>query len=119
MSHAGGTPDSGMRECIERCLDCHRGCLETAPHCLQMGGEHATAAHIGLLLDCAEMCQTSANFMLRGSPFHTHTRGVCAEVCERCAEDCERFGDDQRMRDCATSCRRRAESCRRMAGLAA
>lgn len=103
-----------MRECIQECQTCHTTCLETVTHCLQRGGPHAEAGHIRLLLDCAEICQTSANFMLRGSPFHAATCGVCAEICERCAQDCERLGDDEMMRQCAESCRRCAASCQRM-----
>lgn len=108
-------PSDEMARCIENCQACHGICLETAMHCLGMGGEHAAADHIRLLLDCADICQTSADFMLRGSPLHARTCGVCAEVCERCATDCERFGDDASMKACAELCRRCAESCRRMA----
>ena len=85
-------------------------------HCLQQGGRHAEASHIQLLLDCVDICRTSADFMLRGSDLHTLTCGVCAQVCERCAQDCEQMGDDEMMRRCAEACRRCAESCRRMAG---
>jgi hypothetical protein len=81
-----------------------------------MGGKHAEAAHIRLLLDCAEICATSANIMLRGSDLHGKTCGVCAEVCERCADDCARLADgDGLMTRCADMCRRCAESCRTMA----
>ena len=79
----------------------------------------AEAAHVRLLLDCAEICQTSANFMLRGSDLHMRTCAVCAEVCQRCAESCERMGDDTQMRACAEECRRCADSCHRMATMAA
>ena len=85
-SHATHQMSPEMQQCIQNCMECHRICLETVPHCLQMGGKHAEAAHIRLLLDCAEICQTSANFMIRGSDLHTRTCAVCAEVCERCAE---------------------------------
>jgi hypothetical protein len=105
-----------MRQCIQECQSCHSVCLETVTHCLQKGGAHAEASHIRLLLACVEICQTSANFMLRGSELHTQTCGACAVVCERCAEDCERLGDDEMMRRCAEACRRCAESCRKMAG---
>ncbi|MDX1994083.1 MAG: four-helix bundle copper-binding protein [bacterium] len=109
-----------MHNCIQNCLECHSICLATVAHCLQMGGEHASPMHIGILLDCAEMCQTSANFMLRGSNLHGRTCGVCAEACERCAVDCERLGmGDSQMMACADLCRRCAESCRMMAGMAA
>jgi hypothetical protein len=76
-------------------------------------------AHVRRLLDCADICQASANFMLRGSELHMRTCAVCAEVCERCAESCERLADDPQMRACAEECRRCADSCRRMASMAA
>ena len=105
-----------MQRCIEECTSCHQICIQTVSHCLQMGGKHAEARHIGLLLDCAQICQTSADYMLRGSQFHTRTCAVCAEVCEACAQDCERVDpNDQQMKACADICRRCAESCRRMA----
>jgi hypothetical protein len=78
-----------------------------------MGGAHGGAAHVRLLLDCAEICHTSADFMLRGSDLHPLTCGVCAQVCERCADECERLGaTDPAMKRCAEACRRCAESCR-------
>ncbi|HSH79114.1 MAG TPA: four-helix bundle copper-binding protein [Herpetosiphonaceae bacterium] len=119
MHHTSGQHTSQeMQQCIQNCTDCHRICLETVAYCLRMGGKHAEAAHIRLLLDCAEICQTSANFMIRGSDFHGRTCGVCAEVCEACAQDCEQMGDDAQMRACAEMCRRCAESCRHMATMA-
>ena len=105
-------------------MNCHSICLQTVSYCLQMGGKHADPMHIGLLLDCGEICQTSANFMLRNSPLHGRTCGVCAEVCEQCAQSCEQVlgfansGDDEQVRVCADACRRCAESCRRMAQMA-
>ena len=105
-----------MRRCIENCSDCHSICMETTVHCLGMGGEHASPEHITLLLDCAQICATSADFMLRGSPLHPVICGACAEACERCAADCERLaGGDETMLRCAEICRRCAESCRAMA----
>jgi hypothetical protein len=104
-----------MQECLENCQECHAICTTTAQHCLSMGGKHAEPAHIRLLLDCAQICQTSADFMLRGSDLHPMTCGTCAEVCTRCAESCERIGkDDAHMQKCADMCRRCAASCHQM-----
>ena len=89
-----------MHACIDRCSDCHDVCVATTVHCLTQGGEHASSEHIGALLDCAQACDTSRDFMLRASPLHHHTCGICAEACERCAESCERI-DDEAMRRCA------------------
>jgi len=106
--------DHSMQACIAACTECHAVCLETAMRCLNMGGAHAAPDHIALLLDCADICRTSADFMLRGSARHALTCGVCAEVCAACAEECGRFADDF-MQACAATCRRCAESCREMA----
>lgn len=109
-----------MQHCIRNCLECHGNCLSTIPHCLGMGGDHASPAHITTLMTCAELCQTSANLMLINSPLHGQVCGICAEACERCADECERMANgDTHMLLCAESCRRCAESCREMAAMMA
>jgi hypothetical protein len=105
-----------MERCIQNCTDCAAICEETIVHCLSIGGRHAGPDHIGLLMDCALICTTSAKFMLHRSPFHTRTCDVCAEVCRACAEECERIaGSDRRIQICVEVCRKCAESCRKMA----
>jgi hypothetical protein len=104
-----------MNTCIADCTACHRICMETMAYGLGKGGRYAEAAHIRLLLDCAEICQTSADFMIRGSDLHKATCRVCAEVCARCAESCAAFTGDAQMQRCAETCRRCAECCRQMA----
>ncbi|HUK34035.1 MAG TPA: hypothetical protein VLV86_09010 [Vicinamibacterales bacterium] len=66
------------------------------------------------LLDCADMCATSANFMLRDSTRHRRTCELCAEMCDACAKSCAAFRDDDEMRRCEAECHRCAESCREM-----
>lgn len=110
--------DSAMKQCIEECMDCHASCLEAFANCLSLEGPHKEADHLRLLLDCAEICQTAANFMLRQSPSHAAVCGVCAQLCRECAEDCARF-EDKQMQACAESCRRCAASCADMASAAA
>lgn len=106
-----------MDNCIQNCQNCHEVCLETISHCLEMGGEHASAEHIKLLQDCVQICQTSADFMIRGSDYHAPVCGACAEVCDACAKECESMADgNDFMQRCADACRRCAESCRQMAG---
>ena len=59
---------SPMRDAIKACLDCHSMCLETAMNfCLVRGGRHVEQQHFRLMINCAELCQTSANFMLRAA----------------------------------------------------
>ncbi len=111
------TMTQSVQKCIQDCMDCARSCKETTVHCLEMGGKHAEAQHIATLMDCGEICATSADFMMRRSDFSDRMCQMCAEVCLRCAEECERFGDDAHMRACAEMCRRCADSCREMAGM--
>lgn len=103
-----------MRACVEACLRCYSECLHAAMHhCLEAGGKHTEPAHFRLMMACAEMCRTSAHFILIGTEHHRHTCHECAEICEQCAADCERIGD---MDACAEACRNCAKSCRAMAG---
>lgn len=111
MEHKHLSPE--MESCIQECLDCHKTCLsEAMTHCLEAGGEHVEPEHLRLMMNCAEMCQTSANFMLSGSKLHHLTCGVCAQVCQACAESCEKI---EGMEECAAQCRRCAQSCASMA----
>lgn len=105
--------DGDQRDCIEACTTCHEICLSmAATHSLRLGGKHVEQGHFRLMMDCAEICATSANFMLRDSPLHRLTCGVCAEVCSRCADDCAAVGE---MHECVEACRACAHSCRAMA----
>lgn len=108
--------DENMKNCIEMCNGCHDEC-ETVlfQHCVKMGGKHVEEKHVRLMADCIEICQTAANFMLRGSDLHTSTCETCAEVCEACADSCEEVGGEE-MKNCAETCRNCAESCREMSG---
>ncbi len=117
MTHQSSTGISTeMQQCIDECTRCHNVCLATVSHCLELGGKHADPAHIGLLLDCAEICQTSANFMLRSSERHGLTCRICANICGACAESCDRMGKgDEMLAQCAEECRRCQRSCERMA----
>ncbi|RKH53679.1 four-helix bundle copper-binding protein [Corallococcus sp. AB049A] len=108
--------DDEMRECIDNCLSCHRVCLEALADGLQRGGKLAEPGHLRLLMDCADICDTSARFMLRGSDLHSRTCFACAEVCAACATACEETGLEGLMKACAEACRRCEESCRRMSG---
>jgi len=104
-----------VRQCIDECVRCHEVCLSTIPYCLEQAGEHAEEAHIVLLQDCAEICRTHIDFMLRGSDEQERISVACAAICRHCAADCDRLSDDDVMRACAEACRRCAESCERMA----
>jgi hypothetical protein len=103
-----------LQECIEECLNCHAVCTLTLQHCIASGGTRTDVNLVGVLLDCAEMCQTSANFMLRGSPYHVVTCGACAELCRACDEACRAVRDDEQLQHCAEVCAACARACEQM-----
>ena len=116
MSHSQTTHDTQahekLQDCIDACSECHETCLHVAmTHCLDEGGKNVEAGHFRLMINCAEICQTTSNFMLSGSLFHKDIAAVCAKICEACAKSCV---DIEGMKDCAIACRECAESCRQM-----
>ena len=107
--------DRAFDECIELCWSCRDTCQSTLfAYCLEHG--HTQRDHVRVMADCIQICQTSADFMIRNSPLHAATCRACAEVCDACANSCEAIGDVE-MRKCAEICRRCAESCRELSGL--
>lgn len=106
-----------MRDCIKDSQQCEALCMETVNHCLELGGKHADPSLIRSLMDCAEICQTNADYLLRQSEQYQSVCQTCAEVCDQCEKACRQFGDDTMMRSCAEVCHRTAQSCRQVAGI--
>lgn len=103
---------SQMQSCVDDCLRCYQACFGFAmTHCLEQGGNHTQPDHFRLMIACAGICKTAADFMLMNSPHHKHACRECAEICEDCAKSCDKVGD---MRECADACRKCAASCRVM-----
>ena len=101
-----------LRNCIERCEDCHDVCMEAVPGFLQGSRAHGQYLLVRLLLDCAQICDATRELMLRSSDFYRQLCDLCAQVCERCAQACEREGADPMLARCAEECRRCAAACR-------
>ena len=106
---------SDLRLCVETSDRCRNACLNAVTHALGMGGRYADDDLLGLLLDCAEVCRTTGDFIRRGSPRRSHTAAISADIAERCAEVCDEFTGDATMRACADACRRAADACRQLA----
>ena len=103
-----------LSDCIDACEQAHRACTESVIHGMQQGGQVAEWELIQLLLDCADINETAADFMLRSSRLHHLTCQVAAEVSDKCADSCEKLaGGDVRLKECAEACRRAATACRK------
>ncbi len=100
-----------VQRAIDDCKACHVICVQTIQYSIERGGPHVAPDHLRLLEDCAQLCQLSEDFMLRGSPISAAVCNLCADVCDQCAVSCT----DAQLRACADQCRRCAGSCRQMA----
>lgn len=104
--------DAMMQACIDECQKCHIICLSMATgYCLSKGGGHAAPAHIRIMLDCAQICATTADFMARGSAQHVAICRLCADICDACVRSCTGMVG---MEACLATCRACANSCRSM-----
>lgn len=106
--------DRAMQEGVEECSTCHHVCVLTTGHCLSLGGAHADLGHLTLLADCADICLTTANLLLRRSEHYEATCAACLEICRACEASCALFRDDVNMRECGDACRRCAEACEKL-----
>ena len=104
--------DEMTLECLRSCTECHNVCLRTAVDEDVVG--KIMAGDLKLLLNCAEFCRTSADFLNVESLYRRDVCRVCSEICDNCAMMCEQSGLEA-MLNCAATCRTCAESCRRMA----
>lgn len=117
MEKMGSNLNEDAEAAVDDCMDCFSICRETIDHCLTMGGEHASADHIRILMDCSQMNTMTADFLLRGSSFASQMCDLNAQLSEQCASSCEKFPDDEIMMACADVCRMTADSCRSITGL--
>jgi hypothetical protein len=104
-----------LAECIALCLKCDAMCQETLARAVSTEAR-AEPSLILTLLDCAAICQATANSMSRGSPVHVAFCAACAQVCDACAEACGKSRSTAALKTCADICRDCALSCRHMAG---
>ena len=100
-----------LEACVANCTICHQVCLDTVA---RAHPDPLPPTVLRLLIDCAQICQTSAGFLSRRSPFFSLACAVSAEICAECATVCEGL-DGESMEACVDICRRCAESCRQMA----
>ena len=114
-----------VQECILKCLDCQRECLRLVDHYRRLDGarayperrEGSECPDTRLLLNCSEICATTARFMFRGSEFCPQLCLLCADVCKSLARSCDKVLDDAEIQVCVATCQRCAECCARVAVL--
>ena len=104
-----------MRRCIEAASETYAVCTETLTYSLDGHFDLADPRHLRLLIDCAEVCQTTQNALLRASELKQLLATVCVEACENVAESCRQLDPtDEQLAECAEVCTRCADYCREL-----
>lgn len=117
MASASPKNNDPAKKAIASANACMDSCRESINYCMELGGRHAEPEHIAVLMDCARICETSADFMSRQSRFHGDVCMLCAYICEECTRSCSIFAGDEQMKECALKCTACADSCREMTKL--
>jgi len=102
-----------LRAVFLACLRAHQACEDAVTQALR--GDGAVDERVGTLLDCADVCRTTARYIRYGSPLLRGTAGVAAELCARAAEACAAVAAVPAMASHAEALRRAAACCQRVA----
>jgi hypothetical protein len=84
---------------------------------MRTGGEYDHSGNIRLLIDCAQVCETTAELQREHGTLPERNYDLCAEMCERAARVCAMFPHDRMMLLGQDACRRGAAYCRQKAGM--
>jgi len=103
------------QKCIDACAKCAQACFECLKACLNEPDAAARKGCIGMLLECALICQQAVAYMSMDAQYAKDLCKLCATICDKCAQDCDMFKDDH-CKKCADICRQCANECRMMAG---
>ena len=94
-------------------------CAVECEHCAQASmGSQEMLKCARICLDCAEICRTSATYMIRGSYFISQLARTCADICDICALECSQHKVEH-CQKCAKVCRQASEAYRKIASVGA
>jgi hypothetical protein len=105
----------GLDRCVTECNECRAQCVEARRYCLEQGGAYLEPRHLRLLADCAAICATTADFVLRHEMSSAWCASSCAQVCHQCADSCARWREDAVLQACTESCRTFGLMCQEIA----
>jgi hypothetical protein len=100
--------------CIAACYACATVCDRCAVACFEDDDPQTKARCIGLVMDCAQLCQSAAALLSRDSEFVDTVCAACADICSASAIECSHH-DVRYCRQCADACVRCANLCRDVA----
>ena len=113
---AEGHVNQPLGDAVHHAMYCAKMCLSCADACLAEPMDLTQC--IRAYLDCADVCDATANLGLRRSGSNEavlkEMLELCARVCDACAAECDQH-DHEHCKLCAIMCRECAEDCRNAA----
>ena len=113
-----GHPNQPLGDAVHHAMYCAKMCLSCAD--ASAAEEMDMRQSIRLCVDCADLCDATANLGLRHTGSNDQilreTLELCARACDACAAECEKHPYEhcrlcaQMCRECASDCRVAAES---------
>ena len=98
---------------LENLLLCVDACNTCAVACLDEENASKMKNCIKMDLDCAEICQTSINFITRDSLYTKEILQMCFKLCEACALECGIHTGMEHCVKCAERCKQCANECKK------
>lgn len=104
---------------IEACHECGETCTSCADACLGEKGVESLRRCITLNLNCAAVCETTAQLLTRRTEADWELilsqLQACVMACRLCGAECEKHAHHhEHCRVCAEACRRCEEACNRI-----
>lgn len=106
-----------LSEVVESCLRCAAVCRICADACLSEDKVAPLVQCIKLNVECANVCQTTANLLVEsgtvGGQVELHQLQACLNIVQACAEECARHAPmHEHCQVCEESCRKCIDACR-------
>lgn len=81
--------DQEAERCIDALQACYAVCMRSVSYGYVKESGPLQEEHVRLMIDCAEMCQTAANFLIRESDHYLRICREAAEICKDLVSSCE------------------------------
>ena len=102
------------QSCIDACHACAVACNACMVACLKEDDVQMMRRCIALDVDCAAMCNLTADAMARDSEMSRHLCRICSEICLACANECGQHQHHEHCKRCAEECKKCAKACLEM-----
>ena len=94
------------------CKACAETCQKALDYCATKGGKYAEASVTNALEDCITACQSTEDFLNRGSAYlESKACTLTIDAANNCAKSCDKFNTDNQMLACANECRKCVGNC--------